>query len=44
MEIADWDDPKLDAGLQGENPLSSISRSLFELAVIRWRMWTRYYN
>jgi dolichyl-phosphate beta-glucosyltransferase len=44
VKIDDWDDPKLDAGMVGENPVIAISRSLFELFEIRFRFWLRAYK
>lgn len=42
--IGDWDDPKLDQGFVGENPIKAASTSLWELFVIRYRLTTGKYK
>lgn len=44
IDIDDWDDPKLKAGLVGEHPIISIATSLLDLLRIRLRLWVGHYK
>lgn len=41
----DWRDPKsADMGLSGDSPLKAAFRSLIDLFIIRWNIWTNRYT